>query len=229
MSDKNTAHPFSTTTIEHAKVGDDEIQTIHDQLGREKSEPSEGFTPVPIFLLFVFSGLIFWGGLYLEKASGHFRWDAYSPDFKLAGPGAGPTVDYESEEWLMSRGERIYAQQCVQCHQEDGNGQVGAFPPLVNSGWVTGSEERVSAILISGLAGPIEVNGNTYNGNMPAFGGVIRDRDIAAVLSYIRRSWGNSADLITPSEFDTYKAGASGSSSGQWSAEGLVAEFGPVN
>ncbi|MEM7671902.1 MAG: cytochrome c [Verrucomicrobiota bacterium] len=229
MSDKNTAHPFSTTTIEHAKVGDDEMHAVHDQLGREKSEPSEGFTPVPIFLLFLFSGLIFWGGLYLEKASGHFRWDAYSPNFQLAGPGSGPTVDYESEEWLMSRGERIYSQQCAQCHQADGNGQVGAFPPLAGSPWVTQSEEMASAILIAGLAGPIEVLGNEYNGNMPAFGGVIRDRDIAAVLSYIRRSWGNSADLITPSEFEAYKAGPAGSSSGQWAAGDLESQFGAIN
>ena len=83
MANKNTANPSSTTTLEHANVADDQMHAVHEQLGREKSEPSEGFTPVPIFLLFIFSGLIFWGGLYLEKASGHFRWDAYTPDFKL--------------------------------------------------------------------------------------------------------------------------------------------------
>ena len=104
----------------------------------------------------------------------------------------------------------------------------GAFPPLAASKWVTGSEEKVSAILIAGLNGPIEVLGNTYNGNMPAFGGVLRDRDVAAVLSYIRGAWGNAADLITPSEFEAYKAGAAGAKSGPWTAEELIAQFGPL-
>ena len=55
MSEDPKSIPPSRHTLEHAKVGDDHIQYIHDQLQREKSEPSEGFTPVPIFLLFVFS------------------------------------------------------------------------------------------------------------------------------------------------------------------------------
>ena len=228
MSDKHTAHPNSTTTLEHASVGDDQMHAVHDQLGREKSEPSEGFTPVPIFLLFIFSGLIFWGGLYLEKASGHFRWDAYTPNFKVAEPAPPDPEKYNKEDWLLPRGELVYNQQCVNCHQADGNGQAGAFPPLAGSAWVTGSEELVSAILISGLNGPIEVNGATYNGNMPAFDGVIKDRDIAAVISYIRKTWGNSADLVTTTEFEGYKAGAAAPKGAQWKAEELISKFGPV-
>ncbi|MCH2155492.1 MAG: cytochrome c [Opitutales bacterium] len=230
MSEDPKSIPPSRHTLEHAKVGDDHIQYIHDQLQREKSEPSEGFTPVPIFLLFVFSALIFWGGIYVEKNSGEFRWDAYDPQFSTKGMAVVEPPDYDSVDWLMPRGERIYAQ-CVACHQADGNGMAGAFPPLAGSNWVTGSEELLAGILINGLVGEIEVMGNSYNGNMPAFGpnGTgLRPRDIAAVLTYIRSSWGNAADPITATEMESYMALAPMQRSGPWSGPELFEAFGPV-
>ena len=79
----------------------------------------------------------------------------------------------------------------------------GAIPPLVNSDWVTGSEERVIRIVLHGITGPIKVNGADYNSAMPAFGRVAgsgynwSDDKIAAVLTYIRQEWGNQAGPIT--------------------------------
>jgi mono/diheme cytochrome c family protein len=202
--DPNTAPSSESdrepTTLERGRSGDEHIRQVHSQLMREKGEPTEGFSPTPIFLLFVFSALIFWGGIYLEKNAGGFRWDVYDPDFTGEVAQIEPP-DYNSFEWLYSRGERIYSQQCQQCHQENGMGAPGAYPPLVDSRWVNQSKERVSKILIQGMVGPVEVRGNVYNGNMPGFGSVLRDRDIAAVLTYIRNNWGNQATAITPDEF----------------------------
>ncbi|MEM8549708.1 MAG: cytochrome c, partial [Verrucomicrobiota bacterium] len=89
---------------------------------------------------------------------------------------------------------------CAACHQADGNGVSGAFPPLAGSQWVVGSEERLTKILLRGLQGPIVVMGNTYNGNMPSYGenGLDwSDRDIHAITTYVRQEWGNGAPPVT--------------------------------
>jgi mono/diheme cytochrome c family protein len=92
---------------------------------------------------------------------------------------------------------------CVSCHQASGAGLPPAFPPLVKSDWVTGSEERLIRVVLHGLQGPIKVNGVDYNSAMPAFGRVAgsgynwTDDKVAAVLTYIRQEWGNQAGPIS--------------------------------
>ena len=152
-------------SLEKAAMQDEHMQDVHAQLMREKEEPQEGFSPVPIFLMFIFAALCFWGGVYLVEHSGGYRWDAYSPDFD---PNAGAPKPVEIA--LFDRGAKVYRNQCAQCHQADGNGVLGVYPPLVASSWVTGHPQVVSRILINGLNGPILVKGSKYNGNMPAFG-----------------------------------------------------------
>jgi mono/diheme cytochrome c family protein len=89
----------------------------------------------------------------------------------------------------------------VACHQATGQGLPGAFPPLADSEWVLGPEQRLIRIVLHGLGGEIEVIGATYNGIMPAFGPSTlswSDDEIAAVLSYVRQEWGNAADPVSP-------------------------------
>jgi mono/diheme cytochrome c family protein len=92
---------------------------------------------------------------------------------------------------------------CNTCHQPNGQGLPGAFPPLAGSEWVTGSEERVIRIVLHGLVGPIKVKGADYNSAMPAFGRVAgsgynwTDDKVAAVLTYVRQEWGNQAGPIS--------------------------------
>ena len=133
-------------SLEKAAMQDEHIQDVHAQLMREKEEPQEGFSPVPIFLMFIFAALCFWGGVYLVEHSGGYRWDAYSPDFN---PSAGAPKPVEIA--LFDRGAKVYRNQCAQCHQADGNGVLGVYPPLVASSWVTGHPQVVSRILINGL------------------------------------------------------------------------------
>jgi mono/diheme cytochrome c family protein len=215
----------SRPSMEQAAMQDESIQDIHDQLMREKSEPSEGVSPVPIFLTFLFAALGFWGGIYLVEYSGDYRWDAYSPDFKVGAAAPEPV-----QLTMFERGSRIYRNQCAQCHQADGNGVAGVFPPLVASDWVTGHPEVISRILINGLVGPIEVKGNMYNGNMPAFGpgGLgLSERDIAAVITYTRQEWGNAASEVTESMIADYSA-MYNARSAPWTAEELLEDLGPV-
>jgi mono/diheme cytochrome c family protein len=86
---------------------------------------------------------------------------------------------------------------------------------LAASPWVLGSEDRLAHLLILGMSGPLTVLDHSYNGNMPPVG-MWKDRDIAAVLTYVRQEWGNNAPPIT--EETVAKARQSiGSRSSPWS------------
>ena len=212
-------------SLEKAAMQDEHMQDVHAQLMREKEEPQEGFSPVPIFLMFIFAALCFWGGVYLVEHSGGYRWDAYSPDFN---PSAGAPKPIEIA--LFDRGAKVYRNQCAQCHQADGNGVLGVYPPLVASNWVTGHPQVVSRILINGLNGPIVVKGSNYNGNMPAFGSsglALSDKDIAGVITYIRQEWGNSASDVTVATIAEYSDLYAGRSV-PWQAADLKEGLGPV-
>lgn len=198
-------------------------QDLHDVLMREKDEPSNGASPIPIFILFLFAALCFWGGVYLIEYSGGFSKDAYTLDYD---PHTAIAVIQVS---LYDRGAKIYKAQCIACHQVNGAGVTGVYPPLAASEWVTGHQESLARILINGLNGPIEVAGDSYNGNMPAFGpsGLnLKPVDIAGVLTYIRQEWGNAASEITEDTMNQYieQYGARGT---PWTAEEVVLDLSP--
>lgn len=94
-------------------------------------------------------------------------------------------------------GAGIYAADCATCHQIDGKGSPGAFPPLAGNAVVTGDPARVIRIVKYGLSGTLRVDGTQYNGEMPAWGTQISPREIAAAITYIRSAWGNSAGAVT--------------------------------
>ncbi len=218
-------NPNSREAMEKAAMQDEHVQDVHAQLMREKEEPHEGFSPVPIFLMFVFAALCFWGGVYLVEHSGGYRWDAYSPDFD---PNVGALKAAEIS--LADRGAKVYRNQCAQCHQAEGIGVPGVYPPLADSEWVQGHPEVVARILINGLNGPIEVKGKTYNGNMPSFGPsglALSEKDIAGVITYIRQEWGNAASEVTEQMIADYSAEYSGRST-PWTAAELKEGLGPI-
>lgn len=104
---------------------------------------------------------------------------------------------------LYVKGKEIYNREgfCVTCHQEDGKGlQASGFPPLAGTKWVNGSEERLIKLTLKGLMGPIEVLGKTYPGQVPMtpYEGMLSNHEVAAVLTYVRNSFGNQADPIDP-------------------------------
>lgn len=86
---------------------------------------------------------------------------------------------------------------CAACHQPTGQGLPGAFPPLAGSATLTGDPTLPIAIVLHGLNGPITVKGTTYNGMMMPWN-ALSDAQIAAILTYERSSWGNSASAVTP-------------------------------
>jgi len=90
----------------------------------------------------------------------------------------------------VNRGQQVYAGNCMSCHMENGEGVEGAFPTLVKTEFVTGDVQRLAKIIVQGQNGEINVNGVTYNMEMPAQGN-LSDQEIADVANYIRNSWGN--------------------------------------
>lgn len=185
--------PSSKPTLERGAYEDEAMQRVHSQLMREKEEPHEGFSPVPIFFIFLFGALMFWGGIYIAKYSGGFRSDVFDPHWTPQKT-SGPVVAFDP----IKQGKKLYARTCQQCHQADGHGIPGVYPPLVNSPWVLGSEDRLAHLLILGMSGPLHILGADYNGNMPPVG-MWKDKDIAAVLTYIRQEWGNQAPAVDES------------------------------
>ena len=94
-------------------------------------------------------------------------------------------------------GAKLFATTCAACHQVSGDGLEDRYPALNGSEWVTGDEQKLIRIVMHGLSGPVDVAGQTFDGAMPAWGGVLKDPEIAAVTSYVRSAWGNKAAPIT--------------------------------
>ena len=103
------------------------------------------------------------------------------------------------EEDGISEGESLYNLYCSPCHQPDGKGSEGRFPPISMTDWVNKDKNRLIGLILNGMAGVIEVNGNIYNNIMPSFS-YLDDKEVASLLSYVRQSFGNNSDALTSEE-----------------------------
>jgi mono/diheme cytochrome c family protein len=97
----------------------------------------------------------------------------------------------------LAEGKKQYMMICVACHQPTGLGLPAVFPPLTKSPYVNGSPERFAAIILKGNAGPFTVDGKPYNSVMTAQEAVLTDDKIAAVMTYVRASFGNTSGPVT--------------------------------
>jgi len=104
-----------------------------------------------------------------------------------------------SLEQMMAAGKGVFDTNCAACHQPNGKGLPGAFPPLAGSDFLQGDREKVLSVALFGLSGPITVNGQEYNAVMPSMG-YLSDEDLAAALTYVFNSWGNSLAAVSASE-----------------------------
>ena len=96
-------------------------------------------------------------------------------------------------------GEMIYKKYCISCHQADGGGVPNMAPPLQQTSYVLGEKEPLIKIVLNGLKN-VEINEETYNNPMPGLGSVLKDKQIADVLTYVRNSFGNKASAVSPAE-----------------------------
>lgn len=188
--------PQSDPRVDQAAVTDESLLAVHDKLLGKQPDEKAHYRLMPLTLLFIFSGLIFFGGTYLGRFSGHFSPMVYN-EYALPPKAGAPAAPIDP----LAQGKAIYTNVCAACHQATGLGMAPVFPPLVDSEWVTGSEDRLIRIVLHGIQGPIKVKGVDYNGAMPAAGpgsGFNLSPDkVAAVLSYVRKEFGNGAPPIT--------------------------------
>jgi len=99
----------------------------------------------------------------------------------------------------LAAGQTVYNTYCAPCHQRDGKGAPGMNPPLAGINIVTGNKTELINIILKGYDKPTKINGETYQNVMPPHS-FLTDQQIADVLTYIRKSWGNKADDVKVSE-----------------------------
>jgi len=98
-------------------------------------------------------------------------------------------------------GKNAYIRTCAGCHMVDGRGLPNLFPALTDSPTVRAADpSALILIALHGLEGPIEVNGQFFDGVMPGQGNLLSDRELAAVVSYIRQAWGDHPDEVAPTQ-----------------------------
>jgi nitrite reductase (NO-forming) len=100
-------------------------------------------------------------------------------------------------------GEQVFKKTCIACHQANGEGIANAFPPLAKSDFLSDRSQVINQV-INGKTGEITVNGVKYNSSMPPQ--ALSDEEIAAVLTYVYSSWGNSGSPVTADEVKTVRA-----------------------
>src|SRR3954470_3158083 len=155
--------------VDQAAITDESLLAAHEKLLGQQPDEKARYRLLPLSLLFLFSGLIFFGGTYLGRYAGHFDPLVYNENAKHSGGAAAPAAAADPVEM----GKKLFNNAaCNTCHQATGVGVPGAIPPLAGSEWATGPEERVIRIVLHGLQGPIKVAGTDYNSAMPAFGKV---------------------------------------------------------
>ena len=131
---------------------------------------------------------------------------------------------------VYKRGSQIFQREshCATCHLTTGQGNGVVYPTLVGSPWVTGSEDRLVKLALHGMWGKLTVRGKTYDPArgvppMTAFRDILSDNDMAAVLTFVRNTWGNKASVVDAKTVKRVRAESAGRTV-FWKPEELLAE-----
>src|ERR1700724_4467437 len=114
---------------------------------------------------------------------------------KVGGPqGAQQATELSPHD----RGKKVFSANCQTCHQANGEGVAGQYPPLAGSEFTTGGSQRPAMIVMKGLQGPVTVKGQKFGtAVMQPWDKTLTDQKIADVLTYERSEWGNNASPVT--------------------------------
>ena len=167
---------------------------------REHLEPGEAHRPVSMWYVLFLCGLFGWGGFYVQRYSGGYG--ALGYDEELMGLGGLKTNAVQAIDPYVL-GKRLFGDTCAKCHQPDGLGVPGQYPPLVGSEWVLApGSARMIRIVLDAAQGPIKVKGLEFNNNMTPWRDALPDAQIAAILTFVRtqKEWGHSASAVAPEE-----------------------------
>lgn len=182
-------------------MSDETQHNPHPANGR----PATTSATVPIWIVLLLLVLLFLGGVYFDHHSGWFNPSVYAPYVS-----ASELENYQpvsGEAAFAAHGKEVFDRTCGVCHGTDGMGKPNQAPPLAGSKWVNAKGvTRLIHIPQTGLHGAVEVKGKVWNLNMPPMGAPLSDSDLAAVLTYIRSSWGNHEGEVTPAEVKSLRA-----------------------
>jgi len=171
-------------------------------------EPSAARSHLPIWIVVLMLALLYAGAIYFDRHSGWFDKQVYAPygsagELEMYQPKSGAAA-------ALAQGRKVYEQVCGLCHGNDGLGKPGQAPPLAGSEWVmTKGVQRLAHIPLTGVTGPLKVKGQDWNLSMAAMGAALSDADLAAVLTYVRSSWGNNAGEVTADDVKAARTAAS--------------------
>lgn len=163
-------------------------------------------SPVPVWIFALMLLMLFFGAWYFDRHSGWFDAQVYAPYHTAEQLEAYQPVSGAAA--MMLEGQKTYNSICAACHGDNGQGKPGQAPPLAGSEWVNApGYKRVAAIPQLGLNGEIHVAGQDWNLQMAPMGAALSDSDLAAVLTYIRASWGNKGSDVTAEDIKALRAG----------------------
>ena len=161
---------------------------------RENRDPGERERPLPWFVIMLIGAMAACG--IISIAGMHDDLGSRYGDSRTAAALMPPTVAKTGESATVDGGQ-VFTAKCAACHQATGLGIPGVFPPLAGSEWVRGSDKVLVQIPLHGISGTLQVKGASYHGTMPSFN-TLSDAEIAAVLTYVRRHFTNSASAVSP-------------------------------
>ena len=179
-----------------------------NEILRDDAEPTmrQGAVFLPMWIVGLLAVLVYLAVNYVDAHGGNYNQLVYEP-FRSTNE-LSSVVPKDPAVKLYMRGKIVY-EICAGCHQSHGGGNAGQAPALAGSEWVLApGGNRLIRIPVAGLTGPIKVNGVEWNLSMPSFAGpgMMSDDDLAAVLTYIRNSWGNKASPVTVEEVQKVRA-----------------------
>lgn len=154
-----------------------------------------------VFLLFL--GAVAFPGLALRPWAGVEMLGAEMPGVAAARIG----MPFQNAmQASMTRGKQVYLQVCLACHMATAIGVEGMNPPLIKTKFVLGDKSTLVKIVLNGMTGDLDIDGDTYHGVMAPHS-ELTDQQIADVLTYVRNSFGNKASVVTPAQVKTIRAG----------------------
>src|SRR5438105_3966114 len=180
----------------------EDVYETHAAVVREKVEPRVGREPLSLWVISIYGLAVFFGGAYLGRYSGNFSGDGLdylggAPRATKGGAAGGPAAQ-AAELTPAEKGKKIFLANCATCHQANGLGVAGQYPPLAGSEYVINGTRRPAMIVLKGLEGPLAVKGSHFGtAVMQPWGKTLTDQKIADVLTYVRQEWGNHASPIS--------------------------------
>ena len=208
-----SADPSRSSPLDQAGASDEQIQQVHAILLREKPEPTEGYSPLPLMLLGLMSAFILFCAIYLGRYSGGFDPMVYDERIlpgmleggrgaRGAGPQGARPAGVHGQLHRLPSDRRAWGCRAPIRRWPDPNGRRGPRSASSASCW-------------TGSSGPITVKDSSFNNSMPAFGPLLRDEQIADVLTYVRSEWGNNAPAVSPDKVKEIRAAVAGRT-GPW-------------